>query len=323
MEYLKKTLPKLPNKRSEVWEAFLDAVKPLGDVAGLEAITFNNTDPLIWFSDLGSSNGAFDDTVPTRVEISKTIAEHFERDHQQLNAQILLESKVLHEMVHWALNTQKIAEIGEPGEQFEIEAYGKLIPRYWLTGSVPAQLFDVNVADRMAHLLSGVDVLSVRNVPEKDDDRGPFTSRHVTQDMKRGIRNNNPGNIKRGDAWRGLAQPSEMRNFQVSERVFCVFKEPEWGIRAIAKILSRYQSEYGLKTPEAMIARWAPQSDNNDVGAYAKFVANSMDIETNDAFEFSKEEKAMKMIGAMIRMENGKQPYLEVQIETALSLSAT
>ena len=100
------------------------------------------------------------------MEISKTIAERFEQDHQRDDAQILLESKVLHEMVHWALCKQDIPEFGELGEQFEIDAYGKLVPRYWLTEPAPAQPFEVNVADRTAHLLSGVDALSVPDVPE-------------------------------------------------------------------------------------------------------------------------------------------------------------
>ena len=39
----------------------------------------------------------------------------------------------------------------------------------------------------------------------------------------RGIRNNNPGNIRKGEKWKGL---SPIQN----DSSFCVFKSPEYGI---------------------------------------------------------------------------------------------
>ena len=40
--------------------------------------------------------------------------------------------------------------------------------------------------------------------------------------LPRGIRNKNPGNIKLGTAWDGLAD-------EQSDPTFCVFKETVWG----------------------------------------------------------------------------------------------
>ena len=44
-----------------------------------------------------------------------------------------------------------------------------------------------------------------------------------TEKLPRGIRNKNPGNIKLGTDWDGLAD-------EQSDPVFCVFKEAVWGI---------------------------------------------------------------------------------------------
>ena len=55
-----------------------------------------------------------------------------------------------------------------------------------------------------------------------------------TEKLPRGIRNKNPGNIKLGTDWDGLAD-------EQSDPVFCVFKEAVWGIRALVKILLTYR----------------------------------------------------------------------------------
>ena len=64
--------------------------------------------------------------------------------------------------------------------------------------------------------------------------------------IPRGIRNNNPGNIRwSNDQWKGLI-PKD----QASDKAFCVFRSPEYGIRAMARILRKYTSytlySYGL-----------------------------------------------------------------------------
>ena len=46
----------------------------------------------------------------------------------------------------------------------------------------------------------------------------------------RGERNNNPGNIRTGSTWQGLS-------LQQTDADFCVFTDPKFGIRALAKVL--------------------------------------------------------------------------------------
>lgn len=52
--------------------------------------------------------------------------------------------------------------------------------------------------------------------------------------IARGERNNNPGNIRHGSKWRGLS-------IEQADREFCQFVSPEYGIRAIYKLLQTYQ----------------------------------------------------------------------------------
>ena len=64
----------------------------------------------------------------------------------------------------------------------------------------------------------------------------------------RGIRNNNPGNLRQGDDWQGLADPQ-------IDKEFCVFQSSLWGIRALARVLLNYQRKHQLHTVTQIISR--------------------------------------------------------------------
>ena len=128
-----------------------------------------------------------------------------------------------------------------------------------------------------------------------------------TMRTPRGIRNNNPLNIEAGAPWVGLAKPDEMTDAQKAERRFAVFVAPEFGIRAAARLLRTYQKKYRLMTVDQMVHRWAPPVENN-TGSYAAVVARHMGIPSDKSFEFAG-ELAERMIEAMVRHENGQQPY--------------
>ena len=69
--------------------------------------------------------------------------------------------------------------------------------------------------------------------------------------LPRGLRNNNPGNIRRNsDVFQGEKTSSD--------REFKQFKSMTYGYRAIFKILSNYYRNYKLDTILKMIERWAP-----------------------------------------------------------------
>ena len=74
----------------------------------------------------------------------------------------------------------------------------------------------------------------------------------------RGLRNNNPLNIRRvvGTVWKGQL-------VEQNDREFVQFASREWGIRAAFVILQTYQRKHKATCVEAIIGRWAPRTENN------------------------------------------------------------
>lgn len=117
----------------------------------------------------------------------------------------------------------------------------------------------------------------------------------------RGIRNNNPGNIRHGkDRWQGMAD-------EQPDLAFITFKSTEYGIRAMARILLNYERR-GDDTIGEIISRWAPPSEN-DTNAYVQAVANACGVDSNDILDLDQCEVMLPLIKAIIRHENGMLPY--------------
>ena len=120
--------------------------------------------------------------------------------------------------------------------------------------------------------------------------------------LPRGIRNKNPGNIKIGTDWDGLAD-------EQSDPTFCVFKEAVWGIRALMRILLVYRFHHKKNNVEDIIGRWAPPSEN-DTDAYIDFVCDKTGFNPMDQLDNSIEHY-LPLVKSIIQMENGKQPYTD------------
>lgn len=126
---------------------------------------------------------------------------------------------------------------------------------------------------------------------------------------KRGLRNNNPGNIRHGDNWQGIAQGND--------KSFVTFKSPEYGIRAMAKILLNYERKYGLNTVAGLINRWAPPVENNTT-SYVNAVAAKLGVSPNQEIKVNNYLKPL--MKAIIHHENGLQPYSDALIDDGLAL---
>ena len=85
----------------------------------------------------------------------------------------------------------------------------------------------------------------------------------------RGIRNNNPANIRRGCNWKGLIR-------QQKDREFCQFVTMTWGVRALLVTLRTYVVKHHLHTVREIITRWAPPSDGNNTEKYIKFIEDAI-----------------------------------------------
>jgi hypothetical protein len=130
----------------------------------------------------------------------------------------------------------------------------------------------------------------------------------------RGIRNRNPGNLRKSsDRWKGLAP-------RQTDTAFFVFEAPLWGIRAMAVILRNYQGRHGLKTLAQIIGRWAPPGEN-DTSSYAAAVSKAMGVGPRAQLDLYNGATLRALIAAIIRHENGLQPYDLETIDMAIDLA--
>ncbi len=135
----------------------------------------------------------------------------------------------------------------------------------------------------------------------------------VEKSIPRGIRNNNPGNIKKnGVDWDGLSK-------EQTDNTFFQFDDPVYGIRALSKILLTYRHKHGLVNIWAIIARYAPPSEN-DTEAYKNFVKERTDLSMLEEIE-NTIEAYLPVVKAIILMENGKQPYDDETILKGMNLA--
>ncbi|MBE0369222.1 virion protein [Pseudoalteromonas aurantia] len=118
----------------------------------------------------------------------------------------------------------------------------------------------------------------------------------TTKQKAKGLRNNNPLNIERGENWQGAVG---------DDGRFVIFETAKHGLRAAGRILRTYSNEYGIKSINTIIARWAPPSEN-DTENYIQFVSQKTGIEPSK--QLAPNDYA-PVVAAMIHMENGSQPY--------------
>jgi len=118
--------------------------------------------------------------------------------------------------------------------------------------------------------------------------------------LPRGIRNNNPGNLKElsGDKtqWQGERATDD-------DPIFEEFETMEYGIRALMKILINYMKKYKLRTIIEIIKRFAPASEN-DTRAYINSVSWITGFEDNEIL-VANEDTISKLVTAICFIENG------------------
>jgi len=127
--------------------------------------------------------------------------------------------------------------------------------------------------------------------------------------IPRGIRNNNPGNIRHGDNWQGMKENQ-------TDKSFVQFESPKYGIRAMAKVLDSYRLR-GVVYLVDIISTWAPPSEN-DTLAYVESVEQKTGIYSNQRV---RRDQYPKVISAMIKHENGFNPYSMSTIEAGIALA--
>lgn len=116
--------------------------------------------------------------------------------------------------------------------------------------------------------------------------------------LPRGLRNNNPGNIIDGPFAKSLP------GYTGSDGKFAKFASLDDGNEAMNRLLQSYGNR-GINTPNAIINRWAPPSDNNPTNVYAANVAKALGVDPNAQIDLTNPDILSKVRGAITRQENG------------------
>lgn len=132
----------------------------------------------------------------------------------------------------------------------------------------------------------------------------------VGTNTPRGLRNNNPGNIKDfGIRWEGYAGKDD--------KGFVIFSDVKYGIRAMYLQLLTY-GRRGLKTIKDIIPVYAPASENA-VFPYIASVEYHSGIDRDQILNTPRQFEAV--ISAMIQHENGTNPFTPEYIYSAMELA--
>lgn len=127
--------------------------------------------------------------------------------------------------------------------------------------------------------------------------------------LPRGIRNNNPLNIRKGIHWQGLATPD-------NDGAFAVFQSMTWGARAALVLLRNYvnghnTSKRKFDTLEKIINRWAPECEN-DTRAYITRVSKTTGIDPRIKIDYSDRKQMIAIAHAMAEVECGRPMEYDV-----------
>ena len=122
--------------------------------------------------------------------------------------------------------------------------------------------------------------------------------------MSRGLRNNNPGNIRRSRVrYKGEVRPSRDPDFKE-------FSTMAYGYRAVFVLLDTYRSRYGLTTIRQMLNRYAPPTENFTEG-YVRFVADYAGVMPDEVIDPRSERDMIPIVAAMSKIENGVAANIE------------
>ena len=114
----------------------------------------------------------------------------------------------------------------------------------------------------------------------------------------RGLRNNNPGNIRKGGVpYQGEIVPSKDESFRQ-------FTTMAYGYRAMFVVLHTYQRKYGINTIADMVARYAPSTENH-TETYIEAVAEWSGVPATSHITTTNGDVMMPIVAAMSKVENG------------------
>jgi hypothetical protein len=128
--------------------------------------------------------------------------------------------------------------------------------------------------------------------------------------MPRGLRNNNPLNIRHSaDRFRG--------EIAGTDKSFKTFSSLAYGYRAAFVILGTYLSQ-GCNTIEKIISRWAPPAEN-DTESYISQVERYSGVSRHKELTSASGTEYMMIVAAMSFVENGQNADI-AQVQAGFNL---
>lgn len=127
----------------------------------------------------------------------------------------------------------------------------------------------------------------------------------------RNVRNNNPGNIKKlgkWGEWQGVAKDQD-------DPTFVKFSTPEYGLRAMARILGNYKTKHGIDTVKGMVERWSA----TDQKSYTASMAKALGVKPTDKIDIDK--LLPQIMASIIHTEGGSSPYTQEQINAGIRMA--
>lgn len=116
----------------------------------------------------------------------------------------------------------------------------------------------------------------------------------------RGIRNNNPLNIRKSSTpWLGKKINGDDKDFEQ-------FTSLEYGIRAAMVNIRTYLKRDRLQNITQIIAKWAPASDGNHVEAYIDAVCKKATITRAQIIKYNDKNTICRIVWAMAFVECGQ-----------------
>ena len=118
----------------------------------------------------------------------------------------------------------------------------------------------------------------------------------------RGIRNNNPLNIRKGSTWKG-ERPNQ------TDTAFEEFVSMEWGIRAAFKLMRNHITGFKgtrpkMGTLKKLISVWAPPTENATT-RYVDFVSAHVGLLPSDPIDADDRKMMCRIARAMAFVECG------------------
>lgn len=186
-----------------------------------------------------------------------------------------------------------------------------------LDSGVPAGVLDRKFAeaDKMFRLMGGTSDAADKLAPLPNPalagvDQWAYNQKmalrqHLRSQLARGIRNNNPGNLR---SWGSAAVVDG----------FATFGTAEEGLSAMAGNLVKYGND-GYDTIRKIINRWAPSGDKNNVAAYIAAMVRRTGFGADDKLNMRDRAVVEKLMNGIIQQENGANPYSAKQLDVAAS----